>query len=274
MKKGFASAGMIYTLLVIFLIVTITMITTIQNKKTSLDKLKNETADTLYCNQNVITELTKKIETLEEEIIKYDEEIITIKQTGNVNESDILIGKTVYSGGNIVTGTMNDISGQVSAKDVKTFDDVKKVGLQINTIGYYDSKNNIYVSTDELFKKIGLTSDVIVEGEEIFGIIGTYKKSYAATTYDANKKVTTTNCRDVCQSSGPCCPGASADDHCNCNTQTGVCYPLATCCYESSKKCDTITTYSCNQGDTRIETVCYSCPNGGMLNSTDNQCYF
>lgn len=260
MKKGFASAGMIYTLLVLFLIITVTMITTIQNKKTMLDKLKDETADTLYCNQNVINELSKKVVTLTEEIKQYDEDIKKIKQTGNVTGTDILKGKTVYSQGKVVTGTMNNINGQVSAKDAKTFDNLKKVGLQINTKGYYDNANIVYISTKDLLKKIGLTSDVIAEGEEIFGVIGTYKKSYAATYTVVSRNpyecCSTSNCREVCECIGGTCwdPGSPWGYCC------GGCRYVEEC----DRSCSTC--YSDVWG--------YTCPNGGTLNNSDKQCYY
>lgn len=264
MKKGFASAGMIYTLLVLFLIVTVTMMTTIQNKKTMLDKLKEETADTLYCNQNIINELSKKIENLTEEIKQYDEEIKTIKQTGNVIESDILIGKTVYSSGKVVTGTMNNINGQVSAKTAKIFDDVKKVGLQINTKGYYDNDNTLYISTSELLKAIGLTSDVIAEGETIFGVTGTYKKSYAATYTIVSRNpyecCSSSNCHEVCECIGGTC---WANDY---HTGKDYAYCCRGCRYveECDKSCSTC--YNDVWG--------YTCPNGGTLNNNDKQCYY
>lgn len=263
MKKGFASAGMIYTLLVLFLIVTVTMITTIQNKKTMLDKLKEETADTLYCNQNIINELSKKIETLNEEIKQYDEDIKKIKQTGTVTENDILTGKTVYSQGKVVTGVMNNINGQVSAKDAKTFDDVKKVGLQINTKGYYDNANIVYISTKDLLKKIGLTSDVIAEGEEIFGVIGTYKKSYAATYTIVSRNpyecCSTSNCRTECW----CTNGWG------CDMSAGYCQGY---CIGGAQTCGETCDRSCSTCYSDVWG--YTCPNGGTLNNSDKQCYY
>ena len=260
MKKGFISAGVIYTLLVLFLIVTVTMITTIQNKKSTLDNLKDETIDTLYCNQNVLNELEKKIVELNEEIKKLDEEIKVINQTGTVTDKDILVGKKVYSQGKILIGTMNDISGQVSAKDAKTFDNVKKVGLQINTNGYYDTNNIIYISTSELLKKIGLVPSVIAEGEKIFGIVGTYKKSYPATYTVVSRNpyecCSTSNCHEVCECiGGTCWPPGSPWGYC-----CGGCNMVEEC----DRSCST-----CYR-----DVWGYTCPNGGTLNNSDKQCYY
>lgn len=263
MKKGFISAGVIYTLLVLFLIVTVTMITTIQNKKSTLDNLKDETIDTLYCNQNVLNELEKKIVELNEEIKKLDEEIKTINQTGTVTEKDILVGKKVYSQGKILTGTMNDISGQVSAKDAKTFDGVKKVGLQINTTGYYDTNNTVYISTSELLKKIGLVPSVIAIDEVIFGIRGTYRKSYPATYTVVSRNpyecCSTSNCHEECW-----CTNGWA-----CDMSAGYCQGY---CIGGAQSCGETCDRSCSTCYSDVWG--YTCPNGGTLNNSDKQCYY
>ena len=179
MKKGFVSAGIIYTLLVIFLILTFTTLSTMQNKKTVLDNLKEETVNALYCNQNTINELKNQIKELQKIITTKNNEISNLKNMGNATASQILSGKTALVKGKEITGTMNNINGNISVKSILVASDLIK--FQINTPGYYDTNDYLYVNNSTLASKIGLTASQILKGKTVLGISGTATSDVNAT---------------------------------------------------------------------------------------------
>lgn len=259
MRKGFAVSGIIYTLLVIFLIITISFLVTVQNRKSTLDKLKQDTIGSIYCNQNIISSLEQKIEELKEQIENKKTQIDSLKDIGDAEEADILSGKIAYVKGKKVVGTMINVNGSISSKAVE--DTGSEVRLQIKTNGYYDQNDSLTTSLADFRKAIGLTADKIKEGETILGITGTYKKSYPATyTVVSNRTYeccTQTNCGEKCS----CTKGWE------CDMSPGYCMGycidgLQTCSYSCDSSCSTCT-----------EPVYgYKCPNGGTLSGTT--CYY
>jgi len=51
MKRGYAVSGMLYTLLILFMVLLISFLYNMQNKKTVLDNLKAEVVDAFYCKE-------------------------------------------------------------------------------------------------------------------------------------------------------------------------------------------------------------------------------
>ena len=64
-KKGFATSAILYTLLLLFLALMVGILNNLQNKKTILDTMKQETVSALQLN-TVVEELLKKVNNIEQ----------------------------------------------------------------------------------------------------------------------------------------------------------------------------------------------------------------
>lgn len=217
---------------------------------------------------------------------------ISTKINGKTISGNTSIQIQTNATGIVVTGKVTDNQNNVGTCQLKDSDSIKidKIIPAISSIKNpltlgtedYEFSNNIKIDRKGLSSGTLTCNPKSSKKTGIYNVTCTYvggnghsatttfevRHSYPATIYDAKKTITKTNCGDRCVDGGPCCPGASASDRCNCNMQTGQCWPLATCCYKSQYKCDETTTYSCNSGDVRSGTKCYSCPSGGRLDGT------
>ncbi|MDD3453711.1 MAG: hypothetical protein PHN42_05535 [Bacilli bacterium] len=108
MNKGFASTGILYTILIISLVLLTSVLSDLQNKKSILDNIKSETVeavdDKLECSyaEEEITLLKNKYNTLNN---TYQELMKQLELT-NTDKSEILDGKIAYSKGNLLVGIM------------------------------------------------------------------------------------------------------------------------------------------------------------------------
>lgn len=84
MKKGFATSGILYTILLLFVALLFGVLQNLQNKKTILDRLKAETVNALNCDCNQI-----------------NQDILELKQAGNWKLLKEVTGKTEISLANI-----------------------------------------------------------------------------------------------------------------------------------------------------------------------------
>lgn len=142
-NKGFASTGVLYTILIIFLTLILLLLIDLQTKKSILDSIKEETVSAidskLECSylDDKLNDLEKKYEKL---LADY-QDLLKQLETTNATKKDILEGKTAYSQGNIITGIIK--SNKVNKKLTKT---------ETYTIpeGYHDGSGKVSVDLSKI----------------------------------------------------------------------------------------------------------------------------
>lgn len=106
-KKGFAVSGMIYTILLLFVMLITTLLFNLQNRKTILDELKNETVNAV--------ESDNQIETLEQRIANLENPVNLFIKTHPVGSIYVTIASDEASAemmNNKYTGSTWEVYGQ------------------------------------------------------------------------------------------------------------------------------------------------------------------
>lgn len=157
-KKGFAASGVIYTILILFLVIMVSLLNELQNRKTLLDKLKADTVNAVETDASY-EYLLNKVTSLENTV-------------NNLGTTQIVGFKTgTFSSGNNVTNAMTlspgkwmifiNVSG-INKKDfyliqngvnIQVFDDYynKVVELTENTTYYVRATANISFESEDWY---------------------------------------------------------------------------------------------------------------------------
>lgn len=178
MKKGFATTGILYTVLIIGLVLMVTFLIQLQNKKSILDGMREEAYDNInsevecsYLNDEYV-----KVRNKYNKLLQENEDLKKLLEQTTAEKNDIMNGKVAYSKGNIITGIMQNrgnIQVELKAGESYTLKNGNYQGGNIITLSLASQTVATATSSQVL---IGYTA--WVNGEKIEGNIKGYDEGY------------------------------------------------------------------------------------------------
>lgn len=178
MKKGFATTGVLYTVLIIGLVLMVTFLIHLQSKKSILDGMRKEAKDNInsevecsHLNDEYI-----KIRNKYNKLLKENEDLKKLLEQTTAEKDDIIDGKIAYSKGNIITGIMQNrgtITVELKAGESYVLKNGNYIGGNIIALSLASQTVATATSSQIL---IGYTA--WVNGEKIEGTIKGYDEGY------------------------------------------------------------------------------------------------